>query len=116
MTEQLLLTILISHWIFDFIFQTHKQASRKAVNNAHLWMHVQNYSLCWIPVSAFFVGWDCFMFFIVTFICHFGTDYVTSRLVKKRFDAGDYHNGFVVIGFDQILHYLQLYLTFKFLL
>jgi len=116
MNEYLLGTILIIHWIADFVLQTHKQASRKAVSNSHLWMHCFNYSLVWMLVSSFFVGWNCFPFFLATFVAHFCTDYVTSRMVKKRFDAGDYHNGFVVIGLDQILHYVQLYLTFKLLL
>jgi hypothetical protein len=48
----------------------------------------------------------------ITFFAHFATDYVTSRISKKFFDAKDYHNGFVVVGFDQVLHYVQLLATF----
>jgi hypothetical protein len=46
---------------------------------------------------------------------HFATDYVTSRIAKVFFDSGDYHNGFVVVGFDQILHYIQLFLSYMLL-
>lgn len=53
------------------------------------------------------------MFFpIITFICHWIQDYYTSRWVKKSFDKQDYHNGFVKIGFDQFLHYTQMFLTY----
>lgn len=114
--EILLITILVAHYIGDFVIQTQEQSEKKSVSNNHLWMHCVTYSLVWLFVSPFFVGWNCFWFFLITFICHFGTDYFTSRMVKKRFSVKRYHDGFVVIGMDQILHYVQLYLTFHFLL
>lgn len=54
-----------------------------------------------------------FVYALLTFIFHWCTDYITSREAKKFFDKNDYHNGFVVIGFDQMLHILQLWFTFK---
>jgi hypothetical protein len=63
-------------------------------------------------VGAFFMA---ALFSAVTFVGHTATDYITSRCSKKYFSKNDYHNGFVVIGFDQILHYLQLYFTYKLL-
>ena len=81
----------------------------------------------WIPRGILFV--------LITFIAHTITDYFTSRLNSKlapkeetimlkwdinqkeepfiRFPNGrSYHNLFVNIGFDQVLHYTQLLLTY----
>ena len=54
-------------------------------------------------------------FVIITFICHTVTDYFTSRLNSKLWAKGDVHNFFVSVGFDQVLHYAQLFLTYKIL-
>jgi uncharacterized membrane protein len=48
----------------------------------------------------------------ITFVFHTATDYFTSRQVKRLFAKQDYHNGFVWVGADQILHYVQLILTY----
>ena len=42
---------------------------------------------------------------------HWVTDFLTSRIGKPFWDKGDFHNGFVVVGFDQVLHYIQLVAT-----
>ena len=74
----------------------------------------------------------------ITFICHTITDYFTSRLNSKLWAKATYwgsdemkrlypidcpenkhgkyvHNFFVSIGFDQVLHYIQLFLTYSLL-
>lgn len=87
--------------------------------------------------GKFFPEWSVTLFVLITFVCHTITDYFTSRLNKKlapeefsihlasssfgateffAFPKGrSYHNLFVSIGFDQILHYIQLFLTYWFL-
>jgi hypothetical protein len=58
------------------------------------------------------------IFAAITFVIHFATDYVTSRIVKKRFEAKHFGSpipnlgAFSIIGFDQVLHYTQLFLTY----
>ena len=54
-------------------------------------------------------------FFFITFLSHTITDYFTSRINKKLWEKGDTHNFFVFVGLDQILHYFQLFLTYKLL-
>jgi len=117
-TENILLLILIVHFIADFMLQTHEQAVNKYKINEYLGYHISIYSLCW-----FFMTWYifnnikyAFIFAVITFLCHFITDAITSNWSKYYFDKKDYHNGFVIIGIDQILHYIQLYLTFKLIL
>jgi hypothetical protein len=54
-------------------------------------------------------------FILITSFCHFTQDYITSRINKYFLAKKDTHNFFVCIGFDQILHYVQLYYTLKLL-
>lgn len=107
--------ILIIHFLADFALQTHEQATKKSESRLFLFYHVATYSLMWffvilglgyLPILALF-------FTLITFISHYVTDYVTSRIGKPFWSSGDLHNGFVVVGFDQVLHYIQLIYTFK---
>lgn len=123
MTTKIFLIILFTHFVADFVLQTDKQARGKGDGmgfyNKHLFNHVGVYSLTWCIVLLLFFGFnstlDPLLFVLITFVCHYITDWCTSRLSKPLFKKGDYHNGFVVVGFDQVLHYLQLYFTFQFL-
>ena len=114
-TDLVFIYILLIHFLADFALQTHEQASNKSSSLKWLSYHVGTYSIIWtlgatILFSDLSLG---LVFGAITFIAHFITDYVTSRIGKKFWEKGDHHNGFVVVGFDQILHYLQLYYTIK---
>lgn len=117
----LFIYILLTHFLADFCLQTHEQAMNKSTSDKWLTYHVATYSLVWLlatlyilPVSDFNPG--CIGFAAITFFAHWVTDYCTSRIGKQFWDKKDLHNGFIVVGFDQILHYLQLWYTFKLLL
>lgn len=116
---------LFIHWFADFVEQSHWQATNKAINNKALLEHTSAYSSLWFAVMIIVYSFTGFtnvgvitmaaLFAGITFVAHTVTDYFTSRWSKHFFDKKDYHNGFVVVGFDQILHYLQLYFTYKLL-
>lgn len=83
-------------------------------------MHVLSYSVVWLLVcNAYSVVTGNYLivafFPIITFITHWLIDYVTSRINSKLWQAKKTHLFFVSIGFDQLLHYTQLILTFYFL-
>lgn len=111
--------ILFIHWVADFVLQTHWQATNKSKSNKALTFHVLSYSTVWfLAANTYMVLTDnaLMMFFpIITFISHWMTDYYTSRLNSKLWAKGDIHNFFVSIGFDQLLHYGQLFLTYNLL-
>lgn len=121
--------ILTFHFIADFVFQTEWQATKKSSLRAALVQHTMVYSGIWLVASFFmfyyFRNYDlltalmCALFFAsVTLLAHTTQDHFTSRLnsklAEKAREDGKWHNFFVAIGFDQLLHYVQLILTYKF--
>lgn len=124
-------TIIIVHYIADFIFQTDEMAINKSKSNLYLFRHVFIYTLVWLTGTILFCIpqmnnfttelWSIYVlkfviiFPLITFICHFITDYYTSRWSSYLYQKGERHNFFLVIGFDQILHYLQLFITYNLL-
>lgn len=116
--------ILFVHWIADFVLQTDKQAKGKSKNWSDLLSHTFSYSSVWISALAIWfllndidkvsintIG----VFALVTFLAHTITDYFTSRLNSKFWQQGKTHQFFVSVGFDQILHYVQLVLTYEYI-
>lgn len=117
-------SIIIIHWFADFVLQTHKQAQGKSKNWNDLLAHTFTYSSMWVFASCLLIGYankvqttqwyviHSILFALITFIAHTATDYFTSRLNSKLWVKGDVHNFFVSVGFDQVLHYIQLFLTY----
>lgn len=135
---KVVLAIIFIHWIADFVLQTDKMATGKSKNWTDLLSHTCTYSLVWL-----FIGFGIYLnqfkpynleyneimnkywsyyiplgllFVLITFIAHTITDYFTSRLNSKLWAEGKVHYFFVSVGFDQILHYTQLLLTYYILI
>ena len=111
---QILAIILVTHFLADFALQTPEQAIQKSTSDKQLLWHVSTYTAVWLFVSFGILGGliKPILFIFFTFVTHYNTDYVTSRIVKTYREKEDYHNMFVVIGADQVLHYTQLFLTY----
>lgn len=114
---QMFLALLAIHWIADFVLQTHWQASNKSKNWWALTSHVLTYTttlailtalaMIFIPgivalTFPIWLGWIA-----LNGVLHFAVDSVTSRITSRLFGK-DWHNFFVVVGFDQLLHYFCL--------
>ena len=116
-------SIIIIHFIADFVLQTDEQAKTKSSDNYSLLLHTISYSGFWLFIGFIIamttdielVQTKTFVFVLITFICHTITDYFTSRLNKKLWESNQVHNFFVGIGFDQVLHYIQLFLTYYYI-
>lgn len=114
-----LFCILGFHWIADFIFQTSWMATNKSKNNKALLSHVVVYS--WIITIGLYLFTDISLsgagiFWGITFITHFITDYFTSRLNTYLWNKQDVHNFFVSVGLDQLIHFITLISTFVWIL
>lgn len=114
----IIIPLLCFHWLSDFVFQTDYWARNKSKSNAILGLHVLVYSLL-MGLTVFtltFRFYESLVFIIITYICHFITDYGTSRITSKLAIKEKWHDFFVVIGFDQFLHMTQILLTFYLLM
>ncbi len=125
LTIYILLIVIFIHWIADFILQSDWQAKNKSTNNMALTSHVLNYTLVWVFALILYIIYYGFeiqfsywllLFPVITFVCHWIQDYITSRINTRLYKANKIHEFFVCIGFDQFLHYIQLFLTLYFLL
>ena len=121
-------SIIIIHWIADFIMQDEKWALGKSKNWSDLLSHTIVYTLIWwCPIMVLLIFYSStlpitatqvFGFLGITFISHTITDYFTSRIVSKKFTKGEYGSSipnfgaFSIIGIDQVLHYIQLFTTY----
>lgn len=127
------------HFLADFYLQTDEQAVNKSKSIKYLLSHTFIYSvfMC-LTMMLMLDPLKALLFGLITFILHTLTDFITSRVNKyllpkevsyslklykekeninfTHFPEGrNYHNFFLGIGFDQMLHYFQLFLTFYFL-
>ncbi len=113
----ILLGILTVHFIADFVLQTDEQAKGKSKSWWLLLDHTFMYSntfwlfICLITQDIRIAS----LFWMVTIASHTIIDYITSRTNSTLWLKGNTHNFFVGIGFDQLLHYTQLILTYYYL-
>jgi hypothetical protein len=120
----IVLCFLLVHWLADFVLQTEHMALRKSTSNYYLGMHVIVYTLttmlCWKLMFYFFgISTMALNFLWATgaiFVMHFLTDYVTSRITGRYYKQQKNHEFFVTIGFDQWLHYVQIFLVFNYII
>jgi len=103
------------HWLADFVLQTHWQATNKSKRLDALALHVFTYTAALALGSVLlFPRWPSFawpIFVAVNGAAHFVTDFFTSRWSSKLYAKQDYHNFFVVIGLDQLIHHATLAAT-----
>lgn len=128
-------SIIIIHFIADFIMQDERWALNKSKNWDALLMHTITYTSVWLVIALiidvytnqttndwYFDTLDVQLFLLITFVCHTITDYFTSRIVSKKFAEGKYGSAipnfgaFTLIGGDQVLHYIQLFATYYYLI
>jgi len=98
-------TILVLHFVGDFILQSNWMATHKSTNNKALLYHVLAYSSVFILISPLYA--------IINGIAHFGIDYMTSRITSKLWTDKEIHCFFIIIGLDQLLHTLILVGTYN---
>ncbi len=130
------LIILLIHWIADFVLQNDDMAQGKSKNNAWLLAHTCLYSFVWIIAGgvvivtkmtlanqkycdkncAHFDAPKVFLFALITLIFHTVQDYITSRINSRLWAEKKVHLFFVSIGFDQLLHFIQLIVTYQLLI
>lgn len=102
--------LLIAHFIGDFLLQTDKQAKGKSSSNILLTEHIASYIIPFVLIG--FLIPISLAFLVVTFLTHFATDWISSRITKKLWVEQKVHWFFAVIGADQLVHALTLIWTY----
>lgn len=115
------LSLLLTHFLSDFLLQTDWMALNKSKSNEALTLHALTYAT---PFALF-----GFRFAVYTFLTHWITDYFTSRCTTKLWffrEVPSYYEDeivyapipsrrhwfFVMIGFDQLIHAFTLATTY----
>jgi len=111
----MLIWILFSHFIADFVCQTDKVAKSKSSDFGFLTEHVNIYILVlvmvgYIPLAMIF-KFEPSLVFLWNYPSHFIIDAITSRITTYLYLKEKRHWFFVVIGLDQFLHTAILILT-----
>ena len=110
---QVIVGMLLVHWFADFVLQTDWQAKNKSKNYLALLAHVSTYSAVWAIAMMAGMGFEKgFQFTYLTFFAHGLTDFLTSKLNTYLYDKGKIHEFFVSVGFDQVLHFVQIFGTY----
>lgn len=116
LTIQLVMFIIIYHWFTDFVLQTNEDAQAKSKDNRALLNHTIGYSVMWIIPMASLLGLtNAVAFAAITFVLHTATDYITSRWNSALWYNKEVKRFFESVGYDQVLHYGQLFLTYQLL-
>ncbi len=123
MSVSIILYIILAHWFADFVMQDEQWAINKYKSHHALDKHVATYSITMMVFMLPLLGLvNAAIFMAITFIAHYATDFVSSRIVHDLFEKKIYgtsipnRGGFTVIGMDQVIHYAQLFITFKLLM
>ena len=128
----ILIYVLFTHFVADFVMQTHDMAINKSTSVYWLTKHIFAYAKTFL-VSAlvFCVALTLFedgygsklalrmvVFVLINSGLHWITDYYTSKEISRLWKEKKVHDFFVMIGFDQFIHLatllLTLYLVFTF--
>lgn len=103
----LVVCVLTVHWLADFCLQTHEQAQNKSKSFGALIRHCGTYTLALLVAFGFkgqtFIGWGIANGMLHTFI-----DAITCHITSSLYQKERYHDFFVTIGADQLLHCISL--------
>jgi hypothetical protein len=106
-TLNVIFLIVWLHFIGDFVLQSTKMAKNKWNSLYWLGIHCCVYG---IPFLYFGVR-----FALITIGFHFIVDFLTSKATHHLWEKKELHWFFVVIGWDQALHFSCLFLTWNYL-
>ena len=120
-----IILLLFSHWIADFVRQTDKQAKGKSHDLGMLYHHCFSYTydvmaiILLVEGILYYCGYHTRLFhstntfilksYLVIFLAHFCTDFITSKINAKLWKEEKVHEFFVSVGFDQFLHVFVLF-------
>lgn len=116
MTLAIILGFIVIHWIADFWLQTQEMATGKGKSIKWLTLHALEYSVVLFLCGFWYSTGNPFLavwFTLINGSCHWLTDFCTSRIMKKLWAAKKERAFFMMLGIDQLIHYITLFITYK---
>lgn len=95
-----LMCIVVSHFIGDFVMQSNRMATNKSKDVAILTLHTIVYGLPFL--------WLGIYFYVLTVILHWFVDFSTSRIASYFAGINNRYMFLVTTGIDQTLHMFAL--------
>lgn len=119
-----LICLLLLHWLADFLFQSSETGLTKYKNNIVLLKHVLTYTSIMLIVGYCYLIFtdridltrQLLYFCLLTFSFHLTTDYITSKINHGYHSTGQMKKLLNMIAFDQLLHHIQLFLTYYYIM
>lgn len=116
-SPEVVIGIIVLHFIADFVYQSDWMATNKSKNNIALLTHVLVYTAV-LAIGGAIIAPDNLQKIVLPWILvngalHFVTDFCTSRVTSKLWQANERHWFFVMIGFDQCIHYSCLFYSYS---
>jgi len=122
----LITLLLFFHWIADFVVQSRSQAEGKSDSLQLLGVHCFTYTVTLtigLVISMLIVGivfsmpyqFSCIqlgLFFSLILFFHFLIDFITSKITKYFYMEGRTKLFWMIIGFDQWLHVVQILIIY----
>jgi hypothetical protein len=110
MTAFTIFSILVVHYIFDFVLQSRWMAENKSKNLSALTQHVLIYTAGLLGLAvvspALSVWWA-----LGNGAIHWLVDFTTSRISSKAYQSNNLKSFWNTIGADQLIHSLCLLLS-----
>ncbi len=102
--------LLLTHFMGDFVLQSHWMASNKSKRLDALALHIVTYTALLAFAAAIIFGLSVatISFVFVNGVLHFAVDGFTSRVTSRLWQQQRWHDFFVVVGMDQLMHQATL--------
>lgn len=102
--------VLLAHWLGDFVLQFRWMGENKHHSGYAMFAHIFVYTVTMVSVMPFDDA-------LITGALHFVIDNVTSKMSAHFYKRNNLHLFWSVIGLDQILHVICLYVvTYNYIL
>ncbi len=113
---EIVLYIIGTHYLADFIFQTREMARNKSTSLKALSLHVLVYGLVsgLLWSAKFPINTKFWIYLGLNTILHFIVDFFSSKISSYLYQNKREHEFWSVIGYDQVVHYACLFGTFPY--
>ncbi|MDD3793417.1 MAG: DUF3307 domain-containing protein [Candidatus Gracilibacteria bacterium] len=101
---KIIFILLFLHFLADFPLQSSWMSNNKSKKFLPLFSHVGVHFLLLSLIGIYFAILNAFLHFII--------DFITSRVSSYFWKTGKENLFWIVIGFDQLLHYVCLFGTY----